>query len=372
MNTLWIVFKTADRCNINCSYCYYYHQPISTKRKYPKFFNLSNIESVNTLILDAVKNHDINHVTIGLHGGEPMLMKQEHLKTIIDSIDSNFDNIKKINPKITYGIGMQTNGTLIDVEWANFIRNEKISIGISLDGNQENHDLNRVDFNGNGTYRSVTNGIKNLTELNYPLGLLSVINPASDARLVHSELISFNPEEIHYLLPDSDITPVDPSAVNAIADWLIAIFKIEMEARAVNRTRFVSKTLRAMLVKEKSKPDINTAITIDTNGDVHLIDEFRNILSKDNFHIGHIDMIDFQKVKNHIDTIDKKYKLSELPIDCQNCKWATVCQGGNLISSPLNRFHNDSFNNKSNYCVPIYQYLDYVHSCLVNSGHLQA
>lgn len=330
------------------------------------------MESVNTIILDAVKNHGIEHVTIGLHGGEPMLMKKEHIKTIIDSIDSNFDNIKKHNPEITYSIGMQTNGTLIDAEWASFIRHEKIGIGISLDGNQENHDLNRVDFNGNGTYKAVANGIRNLIELKHPIGLLSVINPVSDARLVHSELTNFNPEEIHYLLPDSDITPVDQSAINTITDWLITIFKIEMEARAIHRTRFVNKTLRAMLLKEKSKPSINTAITIDTNGDVYLVDEFRNILPKENFHIGHISAIDFRKIKKHIEATDTKYKLSELPIDCQNCKWATVCQGGDLIASPLNRFHNGSFSNKSNYCIPIYQYLDYVHSCLVNSGHLQA
>lgn len=329
------------------------------------------MESVNKMILDAVKNHGIEHVTIGLHGGEPMLMKKEHIKTIIDSIDSNFDNIKKHNPKITYSIGMQTNGTLIDAEWASFIRNKRIAIGISLDGNQENHDLNRVDFNGNGTYKAVANGIRNLIELNHPLGLLSVINPVSDARLVHSELTNFNPEEIHYLLPDSDITPVDPGAVNAITDWLITIFKIEMETRAIHRTRFVNKTLNAMLLKASSKSGTHTAITIDTNGDVYLVDEFRNILPKYDFHIGHVSTINFMRIKKHIQAIDTNYNLSELPIDCQNCKWAMVCQGGDLIASPLNRFHNGSFNNKSNYCISIHQYLDYVHNCLVNSGHLQ-
>ena len=58
---------------------------------------------------------------------------------------------KKI--KVNYAI--QTNGFCIDREWAEFFRDHKFLVGLSLDGNKEVHDSLRFDIQGKGTFSKV-------------------------------------------------------------------------------------------------------------------------------------------------------------------------------------------------------------------------
>ena len=60
-----------------------------------------------------------------------------------------------IPPHRRYTNGIQTNGTLIDEEWARFLKEEQFLVGLSLDGPQTIHDLYRKDKQGQGTWRQV-------------------------------------------------------------------------------------------------------------------------------------------------------------------------------------------------------------------------
>jgi uncharacterized protein len=53
-------------------------------------------------------------------------------------------------PGMTFLHTMQTNGTLLDDEWAAFFKEYDFLIGISLDGPRELHDIYRVDKGGRG------------------------------------------------------------------------------------------------------------------------------------------------------------------------------------------------------------------------------
>ena len=55
-----------------------------------------------------------------------------------------------------------TNGTLLDEETCVYLDHHKVSIGISLDGDQAHNDYNRIDLNGKGTYSRVVNRIKSI------------------------------------------------------------------------------------------------------------------------------------------------------------------------------------------------------------------
>ena len=60
---------------------------------------------------------------------------------------------------------MQTNGTLLDDEWAAFFKEHNFLIGISIDGPGELHDIYRVDKGGGPTFDKVMRGIRLLQNM---------------------------------------------------------------------------------------------------------------------------------------------------------------------------------------------------------------
>ena len=54
---------------------------------------------------------------------------------------------------------IQTNGTLIDDEWAAFFKEHNFLVGISIDGPREMHDVYRQDKGGAPTFDKVMRGL---------------------------------------------------------------------------------------------------------------------------------------------------------------------------------------------------------------------
>jgi uncharacterized protein len=52
---------------------------------------------------------------------------------------------------------IQTNGILLDDQWAEFLHHNHFLVGLSLDGPQKIHDAARVDNSGNGTFEKTMN-----------------------------------------------------------------------------------------------------------------------------------------------------------------------------------------------------------------------
>jgi MoaA/NifB/PqqE/SkfB family radical SAM enzyme len=58
---------------------------------------------------------------------------------------------------------MQTNGTLIDDDWAEFLAERDVLVGISIDGPREIHNAYGVDKVGKPTFHRVMRGLDRLT-----------------------------------------------------------------------------------------------------------------------------------------------------------------------------------------------------------------
>ena len=80
---------------------------------------------------------------------------------------------KKGNRQVHYAL--QTNGTLIDEEWAKFFRAEAFLVGVSLDGYESNTNRFRVDEKGNGMYAKIMEGVRQLEKYKVEYNILSVI-----------------------------------------------------------------------------------------------------------------------------------------------------------------------------------------------------
>ncbi|MDR1774200.1 MAG: radical SAM protein [Clostridioides sp.] len=125
---------------------------------------------------------------IGFYGGEPLLNYQV-IKDIVIQL-KNEDIFKNIEFTIT------TNGLLLDEEKIDFFIENDVIVLFSLDGPKSQHDRNRVDINGNGTFDAAMKNINKYIEKNGFAFTNSVYDPKSNLREIasffdsHSKIMS--------------------------------------------------------------------------------------------------------------------------------------------------------------------------------------
>jgi uncharacterized protein len=99
----------------------------------------------------------------------------------------------------------QTNATLVDDAWCDFIRRRDVHVGVSVDGPAFLHDRHRRTRKGEATLERVLNGMRRLRQAEIPFDVITVLTADSlaypdelfDFYMEHSlEFVAFNVEEI--------------------------------------------------------------------------------------------------------------------------------------------------------------------------------
>jgi uncharacterized protein len=75
---------------------------------------------------------------------------------------------------------LQTNGTLLDKEWAAFFKEQEFLVGISIDGPADLHDQYRVDKGGKPTFHRVMIGLEHLKEHEVDWNVLTCVHAANE------------------------------------------------------------------------------------------------------------------------------------------------------------------------------------------------
>ena len=126
-HTSLLVVQPTPFCNINCSYCYL---PNRTSRRQLSF-ELAEIAFSRLLRFPTIEKG----VTIVWHAGEPFVLPVTYYERMFEIIAS----VTPLGLQVSHSF--QTNGTLISNEWCEFINSHNISIGVSIDGPEELHNL---------------------------------------------------------------------------------------------------------------------------------------------------------------------------------------------------------------------------------------
>lgn len=167
--SLTLLIKPASgSCNLRCKYCFY-HDVAENRTK--KDYGMMKEDVLEELIKKAFDYAD-EHITFAFQGGEPMLRGIEfYIKCV--------ELVKKYNTnKISTNFSIQTNGTKINDQWAEFFAQNNFLIGLSLDGYKEINDLNRLDAKGDGTFKSVINASRLLNKHKVEYNILCVVTKA--------------------------------------------------------------------------------------------------------------------------------------------------------------------------------------------------
>jgi uncharacterized protein len=106
-------------------------------------------------------------------GGEPTLMGLDFFREVVQ-----FQK-QWASPGQIIENTLQTNGTLLDDAWADFLAKHRFLVGLSLDGPRTVHDRYRVYAPGQGTYAKVMQAANLLRNRGVPFNILTLLTTAN-------------------------------------------------------------------------------------------------------------------------------------------------------------------------------------------------
>jgi uncharacterized protein len=150
-----MVLLLTDSCNLACRYCYEDREGCSAPAEGPAEMSPEALRrSVAYLLAHAATPN----VSVTFFGGEPLLRFPLLRTAVLQARRMAAERGKEISFSIT------TNGTLLTREIAWFLRENGVSVCVSIDGPREIHDRNRPYASGRGSYGDVERGVAYLRD----------------------------------------------------------------------------------------------------------------------------------------------------------------------------------------------------------------
>lgn len=326
-------------CNLDCEYCYY----LEKQHLYPqaRSFRMSE-KLLENYIVQHIKATHGKEISFFWHGGEPTLLGLEYFLKVVDLQ-------KKYRPPGKEVINsMQTNGTLIDDDWARFFSANNFVVGISLDGPPDLHDRYRCSRAGKPSHGDVMRGYQLLTEHQVPCDILCVVHAENVKypREVYQFFKSINARYIGFIplveIDNDSATGATERSVPAIeyGKFLCRIFDAWV-AHDVGRVMVqifeeVARTAlgqpHALCIFRKTCGDVPV---VEYNGDFYSCDHFVDAEHR----LGNIQAIPIATLLDHKQQrAFGRAKFDALPGYCLACDVLELCHGGcpkdRIILSP--------------------------------------
>jgi len=174
-----LVVQPTPFCNIDCRYCYLPHRNLKAVVSRQTLHNLFSQVFASGWVGECL--------SVVWHAGEPMVLPIEFYREAFRMID-------RLKPsQLSVSHSFQTNGTLIDAGWCNFFADERVGVGVSIDGPKQFHDRHRLTRSGRGTFDNAIAGIRLLRRHEVPFHVISVLSGSSMA--APREMFNFYVEE---------------------------------------------------------------------------------------------------------------------------------------------------------------------------------
>ncbi len=160
-------------CNLDCSYCYYLHKKelLGSKNK----FHMTE-EILEAHIQQYIEGQDRDEVVFSWQGGEPTLIGLDFFEKVIE-LEQKY---KKPGQRIENDL--QTNGTLLDEAWCQFLKKHRFLVGLSIDGPEKLHDAYRRSKDGRATFKKVFAAAELLHKHGIRFNTLTVVNRLNATR----------------------------------------------------------------------------------------------------------------------------------------------------------------------------------------------
>jgi uncharacterized protein len=342
----------GPKCNLDCDYCFY----LEKQALFPKGEDyVMSDEVLEAYITKYITMQPTPVVGFVWQGGEPTLLGLDFYKRVIE-LQRPYISEKEITNSL------QTNGTLLDDEWCDFLRENNFLVGLSLDGPKEIHDRYRRDASGKGSFDKVMRGLKLLQKHGVEYNVMATVGRETAYKPLEVygffkdlgvEFIQFAPVVERAAGPDEQqlgLKLAGPSSLAkeenvAVTEWsvesevygnfLIAIFEewVRNDVGTTNVMNF-EWALNAWIGNHSPvcqfAQSCGKAIMMEHNGDLYSCDHSMY----PEFKLGNI--VTDNPVTLAENSVAKGFgvKDANLPAACQECQVLKACWGG----CPKHRF----------------------------------
>ncbi len=353
MKPLTLLIKpAAGLCNMNCGYCFY---RAASEGRENRVMTTGTVDA----LIQKIREYQPSALSVMFQGGEPTLAGIEYYRYFIDRVRTN------LSVPVQYAL--QTNGLLLDEEYAAFFKKYGFLIGVSLDGNRKTNDRYRRDRNGGGVLPQILNAVSVLKKYNVDFNILSVIDDENAGDIV-STWNYFKKHGFDYLqfIPYVDEGNGVSLSVEAYGDFLKKSFDLwyddYMRGKYVS-VRHIDNYIGILL----GRPPENCAMcgvcgsyfVAEANGDLYPCDFY----CKDPYKLGSI----FDPEPFAINETHRRFIAASEVIHahCAGCRYYALCRGG----CRRDRTDHDT---KNRYCKAYYEFFEYAAGRMLRVAQLLA
>lgn len=343
---------SGPACNLDCSYCFYLEKEAA-------LYSQRKQRRMSDEVLEAYVRNTIastpaqDPVLFAWQGGEPTLLGLDFYRRAL-ALQQKHGAHRRISNSF------QTNGVLIDEEWAAFLAGNGFLVGLSLDGPADIHDSVRRYRSGAPSHHLVMAALERLQRHGVEYNVLACVGSHSESRPLEVyrflkasgvDFIQFTPvvERLAtgaYRQAGFELQGPDESAGAAVApfttsphgwgEFLVAVFD-EWRSHDVGKT-FVMNfewTLASLLDVPGGvcvhQEECGRAIVVDYDGDVYSCDHY----VYPDYRLGNLAR---QGLAAMVDSPQQqafgRAKSETLPEQCRRCPHLKLCRGG----CPKHRF----------------------------------
>ncbi|MFC1643921.1 anaerobic sulfatase-maturation protein [Candidatus Omnitrophota bacterium] len=160
-------------CNLKCGYCFY----LEKEALFPEGSRYRMSDEVLEAYIRKTAEYQsvLPELLYAWQGGEPTLMGLDFFRKAVE-MEKRYAGGRRIANTL------QTNGILLDDEWCRFLAENKVLIGLSLDGPKDIHDRYRKDRGGEPTFDRVMRAMDLMKKHGVEFNILACVTRESAKR----------------------------------------------------------------------------------------------------------------------------------------------------------------------------------------------
>jgi uncharacterized protein len=248
-----LVLQPTPFCNIDCSYCYLSNRA-STAR-----MSLATLDLVCRRVFDSAFLD--RELEVAWHGGEPLTVPLAWYEEATALIAAR----RPASLRLTHAF--QTNGLLVNEDWAHFFARTGARVGLSIDGPADLHDAKRRTRRGRGTHAGAMRAVRLLQDQGVAFHVITVLTDRAledPDRLFEFYVrhgiseVGFNIEEIEGANTASSLAGNEAK----YRDFIRHFFALVWRSRGVLKVREFESALGYLLSEEPVRDEQNEPFAI--------------------------------------------------------------------------------------------------------------
>ncbi len=349
-----MIKPSSSLCNLRCKYCFYCD--VAANRE-EQSFGVMTFDTAQNLIKSALDFADGNSIAFAFQGGEPLIAGLDYFRFFTQTVK----RLNKKNSRIFYSV--QTNGTLIDDDWARFFKDNEFLVGLSLDGDYDGNKF-RVDANGQNAYYKIIKGANKLKKHGAEFNILTVLTGycADNAERIYKH---FRDNGFKYLQFIPCLRPFGDKSESELymtsdqyASYLIRIFNLYvkdfMRGNYVSIRQF-DNLVRMYLGERPEQCGLCGFCThqfvAEGNGNIYPCDFY----CTDEWLLGSINSMSLEEMANSEKARNFIRESLTVSDECKKCRFYPLCRAGGCKRQRTDRDYCKAYKKFYSSCLPLFR-----------------